>query len=60
MKLFFDAETTGKAAMREPYNSPRQPHIVQLAALLTDDDGIERGAMNVIVRPDGYGIPDEG
>lgn len=58
MKLFFDLETTGKAEMRMPPTHPRQPHIVQLAALLCDDDGTERASMNVIILQ-GKPIPPE-
>ncbi len=58
MKLFFDTETTGKANMR---GGPMvtQPAIVQLGALLTDDDGGERAVMNLIIKPDGWTIPAE-
>lgn len=59
MKLFFDTETTGKADFRSDHDAPIQPHIVQLAAILTQDDGTERGSINVIIKPDGWTIPDE-
>lgn len=49
MRLFFDTETTGL---------PPSSHIVQLAALLTDDDGTTRGSCNFIIKPDGYEIPE--
>lgn len=59
MKLFFDTETTGKANFQEPPSSPSQPHIVQLAALLTEDDGAERASLSVIIKPDGWTIDAE-
>lgn len=34
--LFYDTETTGLPLFNEPSEDPRQPHIVQLAALLVD------------------------
>lgn len=42
MILFFDTETTGLPDRYTPLNSDRQPHCVQLAALLMEDDGTER------------------
>lgn len=59
MKLFFDTETTGKANFKAPANHPSQPHIVQLAAMLTDDAGAECGSINAIIKPDGWIIPNE-
>lgn len=59
MILFFDTETTGKAHFHLSSDDPHQPRIVQLAALLTDDEGEELGSLNVIIKPDGFVIPDE-
>lgn len=59
MKLFFDTETTGKANMRGMLTDPSQPHIVQFGALLTEDDGTERGALDAIIKPNGWMIPKE-
>jgi DNA polymerase III subunit epsilon len=39
MILFFDTETTGLFSDRLPLLHPDQPHLVQLAMLLTEDDG---------------------
>ncbi len=36
--IFFDTETTGLPLFSEPSEDPRQPHIIQLAALLVDLD----------------------
>lgn len=51
MILFFDTETTGLLNFRAPMDDPSQPHLVQLACLLTDDDGTERSSMSIIVNP---------
>ena len=59
MILFYDTETTGLPNFRERSDHESQPHIVQLAMLLCDDDGTEREAHNVIVRPDGWEISEE-
>lgn len=49
--LFFDTETTGLPARGRPPGHAEQPHLVQLACLLTDDDGTERASVSLIVRP---------
>ena len=60
LKLFYDTETTGLPDFRAPSESAHQPHIVQLAALLVDMDTRETiQSMDVIIRPDGWTIPDE-
>lgn len=58
MILFYDTETTGLTNFRQGPEHPSQPHIVQLAAILIND-GEEAETLNVIVRPDGYEIPEE-
>ncbi|OIR02588.1 DNA polymerase III PolC-type [mine drainage metagenome] len=60
LALVYDTETTGLPLFNEPSEDPRQPHIVQLAAILVDL-GTEKSitAMDVIVRPDGWTIPKE-
>lgn len=51
MFLAFDTETTGVNG---------KPFIVQLAFILSEDDGTVRGSANFIVKPDGYDeIPEE-
>lgn len=58
--LFFDTETTGLPLFKEPSEHPDQPHIVQLAAMLVDLDTRKTQArLDVIVRPNGWTIPDE-
>ncbi|MBS1103563.1 3'-5' exonuclease [Gluconobacter sp. Dm-62] len=56
--LFFDTETTGFAKPGLPTGHEDQPHCVQLAAILTDNQGQEEACVNVIVRPDGWTVPD--
>ncbi len=51
MILFWDTETTGLPAWNRPNNDPAQPWIMQLAMLLTEDDGTERASISVIVQP---------
>jgi DNA polymerase-3 subunit epsilon len=58
MILFFDTETTGLPDRRMPVEWEGQPRLVQLAALLMEDDGTERASMSVIIKPDGWTIPD--
>lgn len=60
LALFYDTETTGLPLFNEPSDDPRQPHLVQLAAALVDVDTRRTVAsMDVIVRPDGFAIPDD-
>lgn len=56
--LFFDTETTGLPIWKEPSGGENQPHLVQIAAELTDrqtEKVIE--SMDVIICPDGWEIP---
>lgn len=58
--LFYDTETQGLPFFSEPSEDPRQPHIVQLAAALVDLDTRETiSSMDVIIRPEGWTIPDD-
>lgn len=61
MKLLpFDTETSGMPLWKEPSDSENQPHIVQIAGLLVDSETHEiEEQMDVIVRPDGWVIPEE-
>jgi len=49
--VFFDTETTGLPDKRAGLTASHQPHVIQLAALLTSDDGIERSTFNLLVHP---------
>lgn len=58
--LFYDTETSGLPLFHEPSEDPRQPHIVQLGALLVDTDTRKViHAVDVIVQPHGWSIPAE-
>lgn len=59
LSLVFDVETTGLPDRGEVVTSPSYPHIVEMAALLVDETGVEAGSFNFIVKPDGWTIPDE-
>jgi DNA polymerase III subunit epsilon len=59
MITFFDTETTGKADFRAPPDAAHQPRLVQFAALLCDDDGEEVSSVSLIIKPDGFTIPEE-
>ncbi|MGH1372944.1 MAG: 3'-5' exonuclease [Cellvibrionaceae bacterium] len=58
--LFYDTETTGLPDWKSPSGSDSQPHLVQLAAILADEDTRKVVAsIDVIIRPDGWEIPQE-
>lgn len=63
--LFFDTETTGKWNFKtrfkdgEKWECPTQPKLVQLAALLVDDDFNEVSSLNCIIHPTKWEIPEE-
>lgn len=58
--IAYDTETTGLPLFSEPSEDPRQPHMVELAASLVDlDTHTVLSSMDVIIRPDGWVIPEE-
>jgi len=60
LKFVFDTETTGIPVWSKPSENEEQPHIVQLAALLVDIEAQNIvAAMSVIVKPEGWTIPQE-
>lgn len=60
LALIYDTETTGLPDFKAPSEAAHQPHIVQLAACLVDlDTRKEISSMDVIIRPNGWTIPDE-
>lgn len=60
LAFFYDTETTGLPLFKEPSEHPGQPHIVQLAGALVDLESRDIiASLDVIVRPDGWEIPDE-
>jgi len=58
MRLTYDWETTGLANFKAPPEDPSQPRGVQLGALLKDDDGNVVSEINLIVKPEGFTIPE--
>lgn len=54
--LIFDTETTGLVDFHSSDDDPCQPHIVQFAGMLLDDDGHVMQRYNALVRPDGWTI----
>lgn len=58
--LFYDTETTGLPNWGMPSEDPSQPYITQLAAELCDEEtGETLAAMDMLIRPDGWEIPEE-
>ena len=58
--LFYDTETTGLPLWGEPSEDPRQPHIVQLSALLVEEDNRQVvDELDVLVKPEGWTIPED-
>lgn len=58
--LFYDFETSGLPLFNQPSEHPDQPHIVQLGAQLVNmETRIVVQSLDVIVRPDGWTIPEE-
>lgn len=58
--LFYDTETSGLPLFNDPSEDPRQPHIVQLAARLVELETRKIiSTIDLIVRPDGWEIPDD-
>lgn len=57
MKLFFDTETTGLPNFKNPEKDT--PRLVQLGAILTENDGTIRRTLGVIFRSENYTISKE-
>lgn len=56
----FDTETNAIPDWKQPSDSPQQPHIVTVAALLVDGETREElDSLDLIVRPDGWEITQE-
>ena len=58
MILVFDTETTGLPDWKLPSDHPGQPHLVEIACLVYTDGGQLRDEYHVLVKPDGWTIPD--
>lgn len=59
-KLFFDTESNGLPNMKiPPGDAAGQPNIVQLAAMLTDNEGALMAEISFLVKPEGWTISKE-
>jgi DNA polymerase-3 subunit epsilon len=58
LRLYLDTETSG-FPRKDGTPLDQCPHIVQLAALLIDDEDGELAMLDAIVRPDGWVIPED-
>ena len=56
--LYYDCETTGLPNWHAPSDDPSQPRIIQLAAIMFDDDR-EVACINATITPNGWEIPEE-
>ena len=59
MILCLDSETTGLPDWKSPSDADHQPHLVQLAMVLLEDDFTERAHVSMIIKPEGWVIPQE-
>lgn len=59
MILFLDTETNGLIQSALPDDHPSQPHLVQIGLVLADESGAEWASAELIVRPDGWTIPQQ-
>lgn len=58
--LFYDTETTGIPLFDQPSEDPRQPHIVEFAAILMDiETRASVASVHMVTKPDGWEIPSE-
>lgn len=58
MNLFFDTETTG-LPYGKPLDSPSYPWPVEVAGILATSTGSTVSNFSVVIKPDGWTIPDE-
>lgn len=59
MIFCYDTETTGLVDNRWPAEHNNQPHLVQLGCLLLADNGNEISCADLIIKPEGFEIPEE-
>lgn len=58
--IVLDTETTGLPEWQLPSDDPVQPHLTQLGAILYDLEKREtKGSFDLLIRPDGWEIPQE-
>lgn len=55
----FDTETTGLPDWKSPSESEHQPHLIEIAAILHNEQGAVLDSYKAIVRPDGWTISEE-
>jgi len=55
--LFFDTETNGLWRRDLEATDPNQPHLVQIAAQLVDEDEKVVNQYSMLIRPEGWTIP---
>jgi DNA polymerase III epsilon subunit-like protein len=58
MHLIFDTETTGLPKSYTDFTRPDTPRLVTLTALLCDESYNIQHTLNVIIKPDGFDIPE--
>lgn len=58
MIFIYDTETTGLNQKHLPAGHPDQPYLVQLGCLLVSDTGREVCSADLIVRPQGWTVPE--
>lgn len=51
MNLFFDTETSNLPEWKLPSDDPSQPHLLQLACILAENDGTEIECFETLVKP---------
>jgi DNA polymerase-3 subunit epsilon len=59
MILAFDTETTGLPLWHEPSDHRDQPHLIQFAGVVLDDEGNEVDSLSTLVRPGPGAVMDE-
>lgn len=57
--MIFDFETNGLPDFNKRARDPEQPHIVQVAAMICDEEGNELDFFEAIAKPDGWVISKE-
>ena len=57
MICFFDTETTGLTNSKLADSDPLQPRLVQIACILTEDNGEVIRTLSTIIKPEGFTIP---
>ena len=55
--FFYDFETTGLPIWDRRSSDPRQPRVIQMAALVTDTEGNKLSAIDCLIKPEGWTVP---